>query len=202
MMTPDEQKEQIAFHFEKILETLGLDLSNPSLAKTPKRVATMYVDEIFSGLQPETYPEITFHKEPVSNELVLVKNISIISFCEHHFVPMCGWAHVAYLPQKGVIGLSKIHRILRYFAKRPQLQERLTQEVAANLKEVLQTEDVAVVINMKHFCVQARGVEDFASELQTHVLHGKFKTDSALQSQFFSQTCNSPEARNRNSSCL
>jgi len=184
-MTPEEKKETIAFHVEKILETLGLDLTNPSLAKTPERVAKMYVDEVFSGLDPATYPEVTFHEEQISNELVLVKNIALISFCEHHLVPMIGMAHVAYLPTKGVLGLSKIHRILRYYAKRPQLQERLTEQIAEKLKHELQTVDVAVAIRMKHLCVLARGVEDHSSEAETHVLRGRFETDRAIRSEFF-----------------
>ncbi len=184
-MTPEKKKETIAFHFEKILETLGLDLSDPSLSKTPERVAEMYVEEIFSGLDPKTFPEVVFHHEPIDNELILIKHISLVSFCEHHLVPMVGCAHVAYLPQKGVIGLSKIHRILRHFAKRPQLQERLTEQAAVSLQQVLQTDDVAVSIEMKHFCVIARGVEDENSEVETHALKGAFQSDPSLRSTFF-----------------
>lgn len=179
-MTPDEKKEKIAFHIGKILETLGLDLP-----KTPERIAKMYLDEVFSGLDPSTYPEITLHKESVRNELILVKNISVVSFCEHHLVPMVGSAHIAYLPTIGIIGLSKIHRILHHFAKRPQLQERLTEQVATSLQKALQTDDVAVAICMKHFCVLARGVEDKNSEAETHVLRGRFESDASTRSEFF-----------------
>ncbi|MCH9627696.1 MAG: GTP cyclohydrolase 1 [Chlamydiales bacterium] len=184
-MTPEKKKETIAFHFEKILEALGLDLSDPSLSKTPDRVAQMYVDEIFSGLNPVSFPEVTIHNEPVDNELVLIKNISLVSFCEHHLVPMVGRAHVAYLPTEGIVGLSKIHRILRHFARRPQLQERLTEQAAESLQQVLRTDDVAVAIEMKHFCVIARGVEDENSEVETHALKGAFCSDPTLRSTFF-----------------
>ena len=181
----EKKKEQIAFHIEKILEILGLDLSDPSLAKTPERVAKMYVDEVFSGLDPHTYPEVSFYREAIVNEMVLVKNISLISFCEHHLVPMIGTAHAAYLPTIGVLGLSKVHRIMRFYAKRPQLQERLTIQIAEKLKEELRTEDVAVAISMKHLCVQARGVEDHSSELETHVLKGRFDSVPEIRSEFF-----------------
>lgn len=180
-MTPEEKKEKIALHIAKILETLELDLQDPSLAKTPSRVAKMYVDEVFSGLDPTTYPEITFYEEPLNNELVLVKNISLMSFCEHHLVPMAGIAHVAYFPKKRVLGFSKLHRIVKYFAKRPTMQERLTQQIADNLEKTLQTDDIAVIVRMKHFCVIARGVEDLSSEAETSVLKGQFKTDPNLQ---------------------
>lgn len=184
-MKPEEKKEKIAFHIEKILEILGLDTTKSTLKDTPNRVAKMYVDEVFSGLDSHNYPKITFHEEAINNELVLVKNISLVSFCEHHLVPMVGMAHIAYLPRGRVLGLSKIHRILRHFAKRPQLQERLTLQIADDLQQVLQTEDLAVVIQMKHFCVMARGVEDTCSDTETHVLRGRFETEEALRYEFF-----------------
>lgn len=184
-MNSQEKKEAIAFHLEKILKVLGLDLTNPSLAKTPQRVATMYVDEVFSGLNPETYPETSFHEETIDQELILVKNISVMSFCEHHLVPMIGMADIAYLPTKGVLGLSKIHRIVRFYAKQPQLQERMTKQIADTLKKELQTEDVAVAMRLKHFCVMARGVEDYSSELETYILKGRFDSDPQIRSEFF-----------------
>ncbi len=178
-MTTDK-KEQIAFHVGKILEILELDLE-----KTPERVAEMYVDEVFSGLNPDTYPAISLLEENVNNEVVLVKNISLVSFCEHHLVPMIGVAHIAYLPSKGVLGLSKIHQLARFYAKQPQLQERMTQQIAESLSQELQTEDVAVAICMKHLCVLARGVEDQTSEMETHVLKGRFDSDPETRSEFF-----------------
>jgi len=184
-MNPEEKKSKIAAHIEKILEILGLDLTDPSLAKTPQRVAKMYVDEVFSGLDPKTYPELSFHNERIHNEFVLVKNISLISFCEHHLVPMVGIAHVAYFPTIGVLGLSKIHRILRFFAKRPPLQERMTNQIADQLVKELHTEDVAVLIRMQHLCVLARGVEDRMSECETHVLKGRFQSHPEIRSSFF-----------------
>lgn len=184
-MTPEEKKEKIAFHIGKVLEILGLDLSHPSLVKTPERVAKMYVDEVFTGLNPSTYPEITFHDEAIKNDLILIKNISLISFCEHHLVPMMGIAHVGYLPNKGVIGLSKINSLLRYFAKRPQLQERLTEQIGEALQKELRTENLAIVIKMQHLCVVARGGEDQQSETETHVLKGRFQSDPILRSDFF-----------------
>lgn len=180
-----EKKEKIAYHFRKILETLELDLNNPSLSKTPERVAKMYVEEVFSGLDPQSYPDVTFHQDYIPNESVFIKNISLISFCEHHLVPMIGLAHVAYIPQVGVLGLSKIHRILRHFAKQPQLQERLTKEVGNNLKKTLQTDDVAVSLQMKHFCVVVRGVEDPNSVAETFFLSGRFESNPATRSEFF-----------------
>lgn len=184
-MNSEEKKEKIAFHIEKVLDILGLDLKDPSIAKTPHRVAKMYVDEVFSGLNPETYPEISFHPEAVKNELVLIKNISLISFCEHHLVPMIGTAHASYLPTTGVLGLSKIHRIMRFYSKRPQLQERLTLQIAEKLQEELKTEDVAVALRLRHLCVAARGVEDRSSEVETHVLKGRFESDPKIRGEFF-----------------
>ena len=177
--------KQIAYHVEKILEILGLDLTDPSLAKTPERVAKMYVEEVFQGLDPTTFPELTLHKETLASELVLIKNISLTSFCEHHLVPMVGVAHVAYLPKKGVLGLSKIHRLVRHFAKRPQLQERLTQQIADSLHKALGTDDIAVMIEAKHLCVVARGVEDQQSTLETHALRGVFSLNTPAREEFF-----------------
>ncbi len=170
-----------------ILSILGLDPSDPSLAETPSRIAKMYVDEVFTGLEPENFPTPTFQKENLPKELVLVKNISFVSFCEHHFVPIIGKAHVAYFPNQMLLGLSKIPRIVRYFAKRPQLQERLTAQIANSLASILQTDDVAVALQAIHFCVIARGVEDMSAEMETHVLKGQFETHPSLRAEFFSR---------------
>lgn len=186
-LTPDEKKQRIAAHMKEVLLLLGLDLENDSLAETPMRIAKMYVDEIFSGLDPDKFPKLSFQEEKVSHELILVKNISFVSFCEHHFVPVVGKAHIAYFPQKRVLGLSKLPRIVRYFAQKPQLQERMTEEIATCVSDVLETEDVAVAIQAVHFCVMARGVEDLTAEMETHVLKGRFQTDAMLRSEFFSR---------------
>ncbi len=183
----EERKELIENKVREILEILGLDLSDESLKKTPFRVAKMFVDEIFSGLDPAHFPSLTIHEQKVhEDEIILVKNIRFISFCEHHLVPFVGIAHVAYLPRNKIIGLSKINRIVHYFAKRPQLQERLTAQIADCLSLVLDIEDIAVAISAKHFCVVARGVEDIDSETETHVLRGQFQTAPHRRAEFFS----------------
>jgi GTP cyclohydrolase IA len=181
-----EKKNLIAAKMKEILEILGLDLNNPSLSKTPQRIAKMYVDEIFSGLNPENFPRLSFQEEDIPKELILVKNISFVSFCEHHFVPIVGKAHVAYVPQKKLLGLSKIHRIVHFFSKRPQLQERLTAQIAHSLMTLLEIEDVAVLLQAFHFCVMARGVEDMTAEMETHVLKGRFEHEN-IRTEFFSR---------------
>jgi len=184
-----EKKQRIAEKMADILTILGLDLNDPSLAETPRRIAKMYVDEIFGGLDPEKFPNLAFQEENIPNQMVLVKNVSFVSFCEHHFVPIVGKAHVAYFPKQRVLGLSKIPRLIRYFAQRPQLQERLTQQIAESFINLLETEDVAVVLRAVHFCVLARGVEDMTAEMETHVLKGRFETDLTLRSEFFTSLC-------------
>lgn len=187
-ISDQEKIELIADRFKDIMEILGLDLEDPSLAKTPLRVAKMYVNEVFAGLQNKNFPELTF----VPNEYSVAENGNMVflkvgfhSFCEHHFVPMNGTVHVAYLPNEKLIGLSKIPRIVRFFAKRPQLQERLTAQIADCLALVLDTENVAVTIQAEHFCVMARGVEDCGSHTITNVLLGKFDNDLTLRREFF-----------------
>lgn len=185
----DEQKiEQIAHHFQKIMEILGLDLTDDSLAHTPYRVAKMYVKEVFSGLNEANFPSASFFQDVFQNEhqahIVFLK-VGFTSFCEHHFVPMAGFAYVAYLPDKRLIGLSKIPRLVRFFAKRPQLQERLTAQIADSLAILLETEDVAVSINARHHCVMARGIQDEHNHTITNVLRGRFHSDSELRSEFF-----------------
>lgn len=184
---PSLQKiDAIEKHLAEVLKILGLDLENESLAKTPRRVAEMFVDDIFSGLNPKNFPEIALEsEEPLSKQMVLIKDITLISFCEHHLVPMVGKAHVAYVPKSQIIGLSKINRIVRYFAKRPQLQERLSAQIADSLVQLLKTEDVAVCVHAKHFCVCARGVQDLESETQTSVLRGGFESNPSLRHEFF-----------------
>ena len=174
-MEDSEKIEKIAFHFSKIMDTLGLDLSDDSLQDTPKRVAKMYVKEIFSGLNPENKPEISlFQNKYGYNRMLVEKNITLYSNCEHHFVPIVGKAHVAYISTGKVIGLSKLNRIVQYYSQRPQVQERLTIQIANEIKKMLDTEDVAVVINATHHCVSARGIRDAGSTTITTEYSGKF----------------------------
>lgn len=172
----DELKiELIEKKFKEIMEVLGLDLTDDSLKDTPKRVAKMYVKETFSGLNPKNKPSITlFDNKYKFTEMVVEKNISVYSYCEHHFVPIIGKAHVAYFSSGKVVGLSKINRTVQYFAKRPQVQERLTVQIANELKTMLQTEDVAVLIEADHLCVASRGVQDVNSSTISSSYHGKF----------------------------
>jgi GTP cyclohydrolase I len=166
----------ISWHFEEIMKTLGLDLEDDSLRDTPKRVAKMYVKEVFQGLDPKNKPEVTlFENKFQYNEMLVERDIKVHSFCEHHFVPILGKAHVAYISSGKVIGLSKINRIVNYYSRRPQVQERLTEQIAEELKKVLQTDDVAVIIEADHMCVIMRGVEDEGSSTTTASYHGKFK---------------------------
>ena len=163
-LTDEEKMEKIAYHFGEIMDTLGLDLEDDSLQGTPRRVAKMYVKEIFSGIKPDNKPKVSlFDNKYRYRQMLVEKNIRVQSFCEHHFLPIYGRAHVAYIPNGKVIGLSKINRIVNYFARRPQVQERLTVQIAEELKRVLKTEDVAVYVEAKHMCVQARGIEHQAS---------------------------------------
>jgi len=174
-----EKKEIIAFHFAKIMETMGLDLTDDSLKGTPERVAKMYIDEIFSGLNPANKPKVAlFDNKYKYSEMLVEKNISFYSNCEHHFVPIFGKAHVAYISNGKVIGLSKLNRIVQYFSKRPQVQERLTIQIADELKRVLGTEDVAVFIDAKHLCVSSRGIKDDTSSTVTVYYGGAFQNES------------------------
>jgi len=172
----DEEKiKLISGHYKEIMKILGLDLSDDSLKDTPQRVAKMYVNEIFSGLNPKNKPEITlFENKYHYNEMLVEKNISLNSYCEHHFVPIVGKAHVAYISSGKIIGLSKINRLVNYYAKRPQVQERLTIQIAEGLKKVLDTKDVAVMIDATHFCLSSRGIKDVASSTITTNYSGKF----------------------------
>ena len=165
--------------FRDIMEIMGLDLTDDSLSGTPKRVAKMYIKEIFSGLNPDNKPKIAlFENKYQYNEMLVEKDITFYSNCEHHFVPIIGKAHVAYISNGKVIGLSKINRIVNYYAKRPQVQERLTVQIANELKSILGTEDVAVIIDAEHLCVSSRGVEDVNSSTVTAQFDGKFKNEA------------------------
>lgn len=176
----DEAKiELIASHFEEILNILGLDLTDDSLRGTPYRVANMYVKEIFSGLNPDNKPEVRLFENKYQYDQMLVeKDIKVQSHCEHHLVPIVGRAHVAYISNGKVIGLSKINRIVDYFARRPQVQERLTVQIANELKKILQTEDIAVLIEASHMCVSMRGIKDENSSTVTSHFSGKFKNEN------------------------
>ena len=176
----------IESHFTKIMETLGLDLSDDSLIDTPKRWAKMAVNEIFWGLDYEAFPKCTTVDNKMKyNEMVCERNVSVQSNCEHHFVVIDGLATVAYVPKDKVLGLSKINRIVEYFSKRPQIQERLTEQVFHTLQFILETEDVAVMIDAQHYCVKSRGVEDTGSSTVTTRLGGGFKTDIAARAEFY-----------------
>ena len=179
----DQEKiEVIAKHFREIMLTLGLDLTDDSLQGTPERVAKMYVTEIFSGLNPDNKPVPTLFENKYKYQKMLVeKDITFYSNCEHHFVPIIGKAHVAYVSSGCVIGLSKINRIVQYFAKRPQVQERMTVQIANELKEVLKTEDVAVVVDAAHLCVSSRGVQDTSSLTLTAHYSGIFEEELRKQ---------------------
>ena len=185
VLTRDEKYASIRDSFADIVRTLGLDLTDDSLCETPQRIARMYVDEIFSGLDYAKFPKATAIDNKMGvDEMVKVDNISVISTCEHHFVTIDGLATVAYIPSKRIIGLSKINRIVRFFAQRPQVQERLTQQILLALQTLLLTEDVAVMIKAAHYCVKARGVMDASSNTQTIALGGAFKSDSIRRSEF------------------
>ncbi|WP_405206118.1 GTP cyclohydrolase I FolE [Aquimarina sp. LLG6339-5] len=180
-ISDEEKKEKIAFLFKEIMDVMGLDLTDDSLKGTPDRVAKMYIEEIFSGLDPRNKPKVALFDNKYKYEQMLVeKNITFYSNCEHHFVPIIGKAHIAYVSSGKVIGLSKLNRIVQYFAKRPQVQERLTNQIAMELKEILQTDDVAVIIDAKHLCVSSRGVKDDTSATVTSYYGGIFRTSDKI----------------------
>jgi len=182
----DELKiELIEKHFREIMHILGLDLTDDSLKGTPKRVAKMYVKEIFSGLNPKNMPDAKlFENKYKYNEMLVEKDITFYSNCEHHFVPIVGKAHVAYISNGHVIGLSKINRIVQYFAKRPQVQERLTMQIGNAFREILATDDVAVIIDAHHMCVSSRGIQDVNSSTVTSFYSGKFEKDENTRKEF------------------
>jgi len=184
-LSRDEKYRRIMQSFTDITRTLGLDLNDDSLAETPHRIAKMYVDEIFSGLDYGKFPKISVIANKMQvEEMVQVSNIDVVSTCEHHFVTIDGQARVAYIPAGKVIGLSKINRIVRFFSQRPQVQERLTQQILVALQTLLETDDVAVTIDAMHYCVKSRGVMDSNSRTRTTSLGGAFKSDPSTRAEF------------------
>lgn len=181
VLSDAKKKEKIESLFSEIMDVMGLDLTDDSLQGTPKRVAKMYIDEIFSGLNPANKPKVAlFDNKYQYNQMLVEKNITFYSNCEHHFVPIIGKAHVAYISSGKVIGLSKLNRVVQYYAKRPQVQERLTNQIAEELKSILNTEDVAVIIDAKHLCVSSRGIKDDTSSTVTSYFGGKFQNQSKI----------------------
>ncbi len=187
-LSRDEKYQKISQLMTEVVNTLGLDLADDSLNETPHRIAKMYVDEVFSGLDYSNFPKIAVidNKMQVS-EMVKVKAISFTSTCEHHFVTIDGSATVAYIPKDRIIGLSKINRIVRFFAQRPQVQERLTQQILIALQTLLQTDNVAVTMDAIHYCVKSRGVMDVNSKTQTTALGGSFKDDPRTRAEFLAR---------------
>lgn len=178
-LSDDEKIIKIRENVSQIMETLGLDLTDDSLKGTPNRVAKMFVNEIFSGLHPKRKPKSsTFDNKYKYGEMLVEKNITLYSTCEHHLLPIVGRAHVAYISNGNVVGLSKMNRIVDYFAKRPQVQERLTIQIVRELQKVLQTENVACIIDAKHLCVNSRGIRDIESSTVTAEYGGKFKEEA------------------------
>lgn len=174
-LSPEDKQAFVEAKFQEILEILGMDLSHPSLTKTPARLARLYIEEIFSGLDPANFPEVSFYHESLPpGEMIVYKEMTFVSFCEHHLVPFEGKASIGYIPKDKILGLSKLHEIVRYFAKRPQLQERLTAQIADCLVGLLETPDVAVWITARHFCTLTQSAS-IDSLLQTQVLLGKFE---------------------------
>lgn len=179
----DEGKiEQLTAKYGEIIDILGLDRNDDSLKDTPKRIAKMYINEIFSGLNPKNEPTIKLFRNNYKYDSPLVElNIPFISFCEHHFLPITGIANLAYIPKDYVIGLSKLHRLVKYYARRPQLQERLTQQVFSGLSKVLRTDDIGIAIKANHGCISCRGVDDQGSRTITSCFGGALKNDTSLQ---------------------
>jgi len=175
---------KIQSHFQSIMEILGLDLTDPSLMGTPRRIAKMYVNEIFSGLDMDNYPRIMcVPNEFDSDEMVVVRGITVHSVCEHHFVPFIGVCHIGYIPKKTVLGLSKFNRIVKYFSRRPQLQERLTSDIHGDLTKVLDTDDIGVVVDASHLCVKIRGIQQ-DSKTVTSKLSGVFRDNINTRNEF------------------
>jgi len=176
-----EKKEKISVLFAEIMDVMGMDLNDDSLKGTPERVAKMFIDEIFSGLNPKNKPKMSlFENKYQYNQMLVEKNITFYSNCEHHFVPIFGKAHVAYISSGKVIGLSKLNRIVQYYAQRPQVQERLTNQIGKDLEHILQTEDIAVIIDAKHLCVCSRGIKDDTSTTITTYYGGAFKNPQKI----------------------
>lgn len=186
-LSEKEKIEIISTKFREILETIGLDLSNNSLKESPNRIAKMYVSELFRGLDVANFPKITVIDNDMNyDQMIVIRDVKILTTCEHHFVTIDGKATISYIPDRKVIGLSKINRIADFFSKRPQVQERLTKQIADCLTHVLETNNVAVHINAKHYCVISRGIEDTGSTTVTCDLRGDFKEDSKTRAEFLS----------------
>lgn len=184
----DERRVEIQQHMRKVLELLGLDLRDDSLEETPHRLAKMYVDEIFSGLDYQTFPKITKIKNQMKvSEMVLIDDITLTSTCEHHFVTIDGKVSVAYYPKDWVIGLSKINRVVQFFAQRPQVQERFTEQILTAFQTILETDDVAVYVKATHFCVKCRGIKDTNSQTITSAYGGVFLQDRETRKEFLAQ---------------
>lgn len=184
-LTRDQKHDRIVSSMTDVLTTLGLDLSDDSLCETPHRIARMYLDEIFSGLDYAHFPKITVIDNKMQvDEMIKVSNINVISTCEHHLITIDGSSKVAYIPKDKIIGLSKINRIVKFFAQRPQVQERLTQQILVALQTLLGSDDVAVTIEATHYCVKARGVMDENSVTQTTAMGGRFKQDDRMRAEF------------------
>lgn len=184
-ITDAEKIEVIQGHFQKIMETLGLDLTDDSLSGTPYRFAKMYVKELFYGLNPENRPKIsTFNNKYGYQKMLVEQDIKIDSSCEHHFLPIVGYAHVGYIPKDKVVGLSKINRLVDYYAHRPQVQERLCLQIMKDLQQTLETQDVIVVVHAKHLCVSSRGIKD-KNSYTTTVEYGGIYTDDHVRAEFF-----------------
>ena len=187
VLSEEEKIGKIQEHVAAILDILGMDLTDDSLKGTPKRVAKAYVKEIFGGLNPERRPSAsTFENKYEYGEMLVEKNITLYATCEHHLLPIIGKAHIAYISNGNVVGLSKMNRIVDYYAKRPQVQERLTLQVIEELQRILKTENVACIIDAKHLCVNSRGIRDVASSTVTAEYGGVFKTDETLRKEFLS----------------
>ena len=185
VLSDEEKMEKIESKFREIMDVLGLDLNDDSLSGTPKRVAKMYVKEIFSGINPENHPDVkTFENVYGYNHMLVERDINVNSTCEHHFLPIVGRAHVAYIPNGRVVGLSKLNRVVDHYARRPQVQERLTRQVLGALQELLGTDDVAVVIDAKHLCVSSRGIQDESSSTVTASYGGLFDNDVDTRNEF------------------
>ncbi len=187
-LSGSEKIDKITGLMTQVMQTLNLDLSDDSLANTPNRIAKMYVEEIFSGLDYEQFPKITTIENKMQvDEMIIVDDIAVNSTCEHHFVTIDGFAKVAYIPAGKVIGLSKINRIVAFFSRRPQVQERLNQQILVALQTLLETDNVAVSIKATHYCVKARGIMDMSSKTQTTSLGGLFKTNPSTRSEFLAK---------------
>lgn len=185
-LTLNAKQDIIEEHVKGILTTLGMDLTDDSLRDTPKRVAKMYVHELFGGLDEDAFPKMTVQENKFQYDQMLVEcNITLNSVCEHHLVPIVGVCHIAYIPGSKVLGLSKFNRMVRYYARRPQVQERLTQQIQQHLQHVLETENVAVVIDAAHFCVRMRGVQDSSTLTRTSALGGVFRTQATVRDELF-----------------